>query len=84
MCLLCLHTEWGDKGYIRMKADISAKEGLCGIAMAASYPTKTVSIACVSFAREAGRPLSRFAGSFLAFPLVKCHQGASCWWDVPV
>lgn len=32
-------TEWGEKGYIRMKRDILAKEGLCGIAMYASYPT---------------------------------------------
>lgn len=33
--------DWGDHGYIRLKAQISAKEGICGIAMAASYPTKT-------------------------------------------
>ncbi|CAN0921714.1 Senescence-specific cysteine protease SAG39 [Linum grandiflorum] len=26
-------------GYIRMQKDVSAKEGLCGIAMQASYPT---------------------------------------------
>ena len=32
-------TEWGEKGYIRMKRDIHAKEGLCGIATSASYPT---------------------------------------------
>ncbi|XP_027345345.1 senescence-specific cysteine protease SAG39-like [Abrus precatorius] len=32
-------TEWGEKGYIRMKRDIAAKEGLCGIATSASYPT---------------------------------------------
>jgi len=31
-------TAWGEKGYIRMKRDIDAKEGLCGIAMDASYP----------------------------------------------
>ncbi|XP_039160010.1 senescence-specific cysteine protease SAG39-like [Eucalyptus grandis] len=31
--------EWGEKGYIRMQRDVSAKEGLCGIAMKASYPT---------------------------------------------
>ena len=30
---------WGEKGYIRMERDINAKEGLCGIAMVASYPT---------------------------------------------
>lgn len=32
--------EWGDKGYIRMAQGVTAKEGLCGIAMVASYPTK--------------------------------------------
>ena len=32
-------TQWGEEGYIRMKRDIDAKEGLCGIAMDASYPT---------------------------------------------
>ncbi|KAG4967930.1 hypothetical protein AAZX31_12G122400 [Glycine max] len=32
-------TEWGEKGYIRMKRDIRAKEGLCGIATGALYPT---------------------------------------------
>ena len=31
--------QWGEEGYIRMQKDISAKEGLCGIAMQASYPT---------------------------------------------
>jgi len=31
--------EWGEEGYIRMQKDVSAKEGLCGIAMQASYPT---------------------------------------------
>ncbi|XP_059644182.1 vignain-like [Cornus florida] len=35
--------EWGEKGYIRMQRGISAKEGLCGIAMQASYPIKTSS-----------------------------------------
>ncbi|CAL5000279.1 unnamed protein product [Urochloa decumbens] len=33
--------EWGEKGYIRMARDVEAKEGLCGIAMEASYPVKT-------------------------------------------
>lgn len=33
-------TEWGEKGYIRMHRDVSHKEGLCGIAMEASYPVK--------------------------------------------
>ncbi|XVE51455.1 hypothetical protein DITRI_Ditri02bG0042100 [Diplodiscus trichospermus] len=32
-------TSWGEDGYIRMQRDIDAKEGLCGIAMEASYPT---------------------------------------------
>ncbi|XP_041003173.1 senescence-specific cysteine protease SAG39-like [Juglans microcarpa x Juglans regia] len=32
-------TEWGEEGYIRMQRDVDAKEGLCGIAMQASYPT---------------------------------------------
>ena len=31
-------SNWGDHGYILMKKDVAAK-GLCGIAMAASYPT---------------------------------------------
>ncbi len=41
----CRHAraDWGEQGYIRLKANVQAKEGLCGIAMAASYPTKTVS-----------------------------------------
>ncbi|CAL9090353.1 unnamed protein product [Musa textilis] len=29
---------WGENGYIRMERDVAAKEGLCGIAMQASYP----------------------------------------------
>ncbi|XP_057972098.1 vignain-like [Malania oleifera] len=33
--------EWGEKGYIRMQRGITAKKGLCGIAMEASYPIKT-------------------------------------------
>ncbi|XP_022740208.1 senescence-specific cysteine protease SAG39-like [Durio zibethinus] len=32
-------TSWGEEGYIRMQRDVGAKEGLCGIAMQASYPT---------------------------------------------
>ncbi|XVE88190.1 hypothetical protein DITRI_Ditri19aG0048900 [Diplodiscus trichospermus] len=32
-------TSWGEDGYIRMQKDIDAEEGLCGIAMEASYPT---------------------------------------------
>lgn len=34
-------SDWGEKGYIRMERGISAAEGLCGIAMEASYPIKT-------------------------------------------
>ena len=33
--------EWGEQGYIRMQRDVKAKEGLCAIAMAASYPIET-------------------------------------------
>ncbi|KAL9268138.1 Vignain-like protein [Drosera capensis] len=33
-------TSWGEQGYIRMQRGTDAKEGLCGIAMDASYPTK--------------------------------------------
>ncbi|XP_027346948.1 zingipain-2-like [Abrus precatorius] len=32
-------TQWGEEGYIRMQRNVNAKEGLCGIAMLASYPT---------------------------------------------
>ncbi|KAE9604305.1 hypothetical protein Lal_00002079 [Lupinus albus] len=35
--------EWGEHGYIRMQRGISEKEGLCGIAMLASYPIKNSS-----------------------------------------
>ncbi|KAK1387682.1 hypothetical protein POM88_015860 [Heracleum sosnowskyi] len=35
--------EWGESGYIRMKRGISAREGICGIAMEASYPIKNSS-----------------------------------------
>ncbi|WOK92799.1 vignain-like [Canna indica] len=33
--------DWGEQGYIRMQRDVSTTEGLCGIAMEASYPIKT-------------------------------------------
>lgn len=33
-------TEWGENGYIRMKRGVSNEEGLCGITLEASYPTK--------------------------------------------
>ncbi|KAF8391241.1 hypothetical protein HHK36_023543 [Tetracentron sinense] len=32
-------TGWGENGYIMMQRDVDASEGLCGIAMEASYPT---------------------------------------------
>ncbi|XP_062094384.1 senescence-specific cysteine protease SAG39-like [Humulus lupulus] len=32
-------SSWGENGYIRMQRDVDAEEGLCGIAMEASYPT---------------------------------------------
>jgi KDEL-tailed cysteine endopeptidase len=35
--------EWGEQGYIRMQRNVSQKEGLCGIAMEASYPIKNSS-----------------------------------------
>ncbi|GMH21515.1 hypothetical protein Nepgr_023357 [Nepenthes gracilis] len=35
--------EWGENGYIRIQRDVLAKEGLCGIAMMASYPVKNSS-----------------------------------------
>ncbi|XP_022715767.1 senescence-specific cysteine protease SAG12-like [Durio zibethinus] len=31
-------TGWGEKGYMRLRRDVTAKQGLCGIAMEASYP----------------------------------------------
>lgn len=30
--------DWGESGYIRMKRDTLSKDGMCGIAMQASYP----------------------------------------------
>jgi C1A family cysteine protease len=32
-------TSWGENGYMRMRRGIGSSEGLCGVAMAASYPT---------------------------------------------
>ncbi|KAF3788806.1 Senescence-specific cysteine protease [Nymphaea thermarum] len=31
-------TRWGENGYVRMQRDVEEEEGLCGIAMSASYP----------------------------------------------
>jgi C1A family cysteine protease len=31
-------TKWGEKGYMKIKRDIVAKEGSCGLAMAPTYP----------------------------------------------
>ena len=36
-------TGWGEQGYIRMRCGLNAPEGLCGLAMDASYPIKTSS-----------------------------------------
>ncbi|KAL7583407.1 cysteine protease XCP1 [Lactuca sativa] len=33
--------KWGEKGYIRMKRKTGKSEGMCGLYMMASYPTKT-------------------------------------------
>ncbi|XP_024994553.1 vignain-like [Cynara cardunculus var. scolymus] len=35
--------EWGEQGYIRMQRGINSPEGLCGLAMEASYPIKVSS-----------------------------------------
>ena len=32
--------EWGDQGYIKLSRDVDMAEGLCGVAMQASYPIK--------------------------------------------
>ncbi|KAL1809896.1 hypothetical protein ACET3Z_026886 [Daucus carota] len=32
-------TSWGEEGYIQMQRGVATAEGLCGIAMQASYPT---------------------------------------------
>ena len=32
-------SSWGENGYIKIQRDVGDKEGLCGIAMQASYPT---------------------------------------------
>ena len=32
-------SSWGENGYIKMERDVDAEQGLCGIAMQASYPT---------------------------------------------
>ncbi|KAI5338128.1 hypothetical protein L3X38_017399 [Prunus dulcis] len=37
-------TEWCEEGYIRMQRDVDAAEGLCCIAMSASYPLQSFSI----------------------------------------
>ncbi|KAK1408701.1 hypothetical protein QVD17_40698 [Tagetes erecta] len=36
-------TNWGEQGYIRMQRGVNAPEGLCGLAMDASYPIKASS-----------------------------------------
>ncbi|CAL2251949.1 unnamed protein product [Prunus armeniaca] len=37
--LVVMELRWGESGYVRMQRGIPAEEGLCGIAMEASYPT---------------------------------------------
>jgi len=32
-------SSWGENGYMKMERDVPCKQGLCGIAMQASYPT---------------------------------------------
>ncbi|KFK31512.1 hypothetical protein AALP_AA6G122300 [Arabis alpina] len=32
-------TKWGESGYMRIQKDVKDKQGLCGLAMKASYPT---------------------------------------------
>ncbi|XP_043688370.1 senescence-specific cysteine protease SAG12-like [Telopea speciosissima] len=32
-------TGWGENGYMKIQRDVAEKEGLCGLAMKASYPT---------------------------------------------
>ncbi|THG21960.1 hypothetical protein TEA_005105 [Camellia sinensis var. sinensis] len=32
-------SRWGENGYMKIKRDVAANEGLCGIAMQAFYPT---------------------------------------------
>ncbi|XP_073030911.1 low-temperature-induced cysteine proteinase-like [Primulina eburnea] len=34
-------TSWGEQGYVRMERNVASKQGLCGIAVEPSYPTKT-------------------------------------------
>ncbi|PIN23306.1 Cysteine proteinase Cathepsin L [Handroanthus impetiginosus] len=34
-------TSWGENGYMRLQRDVDAPEGLCGVAMDASYPVIT-------------------------------------------
>ncbi|XP_042517019.1 senescence-specific cysteine protease SAG12-like [Macadamia integrifolia] len=33
-------TSWGENGFMKIQRDVTQKEGLCGLAMKASYPTK--------------------------------------------
>ncbi|XP_043688424.1 senescence-specific cysteine protease SAG12-like [Telopea speciosissima] len=33
-------TGWGENGYMNIQRDVAEKEGLCGLAMKASYPTR--------------------------------------------
>ncbi|KAL1821603.1 hypothetical protein ACET3Z_016472 [Daucus carota] len=37
-------TTWGEEGYMRIQRGVAAKEGLCGIAMRASYPISSMKL----------------------------------------
>ncbi|KAF5801909.1 putative chymopapain protein [Helianthus annuus] len=37
-------TGWGEQGYVRMQRGVNVPEGLCGLAMDASYPIKASSV----------------------------------------
>ncbi|THU73101.1 hypothetical protein C4D60_Mb04t19250 [Musa balbisiana] len=55
--------EWGEEGYVRMQRGISASDGLCGIAMEASYPLKTSPNPGDSLRGLASRQMWRLDGS---------------------
>mmetsp|Transcript_1202 Transcript_1202/g.1757 ORF Transcript_1202/g.1757 Transcript_1202/m.1757 type:complete len:481 (-) Transcript_1202:1112-2554(-) len=69
--------EWGDAGYIKVKMGIKAQQGLCGIAMAASFPIK-------SSPNPAARPPAPSSKSSPPPPAspssgpVQCDSSSSC------